>query len=127
MKKECLFTQGQKQVVLDNAMEFGQFFTNKNLRKQSYTNADINNFENCLKRKIVCQSSQLGILFGYYIATKNFNYFIEKRTFDFRKYIKQNPTTGWSGFANYIFQSLQELKSDAEVQYFFEELYHTIF
>jgi hypothetical protein len=127
MKKEYLFTERQKQIVINNSYEFGKFFSNNNLRNKSYTPSDVSNFKNCLKRNIICQSSQLGILFAYHIATKNFDYFIEKQTFDFRKYIKNDPTTGWSGFANYIFQSLQKCNTDKEVKFVFEELYYKIF
>ena len=126
MKKECLFTPKQKQVVVDKSYEFGKFFANKdfidNWEKPSQTE-----FENRLKnRPVKSQSKQLGILFAYNIIKKDFDYFIKNRKFDFDKYFSSKTQKGWSGFAYYIFQTLKELQSDEEVQYFFEELYNTI-
>lgn len=127
MKKQCLFTAEQKQVVIENDYEFGKFFASKGFLT-SWAKHHQTEFTNRLKnRSIKNQSSQLGVLFAYYISIKDFHYFIKNKTFDYNKYFTSSASTGWAGFAYYIFQSLQELKTDIEIQYFFEELYNTIF
>ena len=127
MKNEFLFTPEQKQVVIKNAYEFGKFFAKMNFLT-SWAKHHQTEFTNRLKnRSIKNQSSQLGILFAYYISIKNFDYFIKNKTFDYNRYFTIQTSTGWAGFAYYIFQSLQELKTDIEIQYFFEELHNTIF
>ena len=128
MKNECLFTPEQKQVVIKNAFDFGKFFARKSFLI-SYAKHHETEFKNRLKnRPTKNQSSQLGILFAYYIATKNWHYFVKNKHFDYSRYFSSKKTsTGWSGFACYIFQSLKELQTDKKIEYFFEELYSKVF
>jgi len=129
MKKECLFTPEQKQILIQKqiAFAFGKFFASMGFLT-SWAKHHQTEFENRLKnRPIKHKSNQLGILFAYYIATKNFNYFAKNRQFDYDLYFCSVTSKGWSGFAYYIFQSLKMLNSDDEVFVFFEELYNRIF
>lgn len=127
MKKECLFTAEQKQVVIDKAYEFGKFFAKKGFI-DNWAKSTQTDFESRLKnRPVKHQSKQLGILFAYNIITNNFDYFVKNRTFDFERYFASEVQKGWGGFAHYITKTLEELQSDEEVQCFFEELYNFIF
>ena len=127
MKKECLFAPEQKQVVIANAYDIGKFFVSKGLLT-SWAKHHQTEFINRLKnRSIQRQSSQLGILFAYHISIKDFDYFVKNKTFDYNRYFTSVATTGWTGFAYYMFQIMQKSESDLECQKAFEELYNTIF
>jgi len=122
-----LYTPAQKQVVSEKTCNFGKFFARKkfiNNWTQNTKNKFINDFP---KKDFTKKAYQLGVLFAYYITIQNIDYFKKNRTFDFSQYFTNSPTTSWAGFAYDIFQSLQELKTDDEVQCFFETLYNIIF
>ena len=127
MKKECLFTAEQKQVVIENYYEFGKYFDRKNLIKD-WSQTSQTEFCNRLKnRPVKNQSKQLGILFAYHIITKNYDYFINNKTFDFQRYFTMSAAKGWSGFVYFIFQELKKLQTAEEVTVFFDNLYDELF
>ena len=129
MKKQYLYTEAQKQVVCEKSYYFGRFFAKEPHKFLRYWLKD-NEREfkkNLATKDFTKQAHQLGVLFAYHITICNIDYFKKNRTFDFNQYFTNIPTKSWAGFAYYIFQSLQGLKTDAEVQYFFEELYNIIF
>lgn len=127
MKKQCLYTPAQKQVVAEKSCNFGKFFARQKFIN-NWTQSTINKFRNHFPKKdFTKEAYQVGVLFAYYITIQNIDYFKKNRTFDFSQYFTNSPTTSWAGFAYYIFQSLQKFKTDAEVECFFEKLYNTIF
>jgi len=126
MKNECLFTPEQKQVVIGSISEFGKFFADKNWKK-AWTHSISYEFRrNFIKNAVNQPSAQLGVLFAYYIAVQNYDYFKKNRQCNYQKYFTNTPATSWSAFAYYIWQSLQKLQSDDEVQVFFDELCYKI-
>lgn len=131
MKKQCLFTPEQKQILLeyncDIACKFGRFFW-KNGFLEHWTQSDIVAFKSKLKNNpILSNGKQLGILFAYHISTKNIDYFIKNRTYDFQKYFSIKTSKGWNGFAYYIYEQLQKMQNEQEIREFFENLYNKIF
>lgn len=126
MKKECLFTPEQKQVVVEYASEFQRFFASRGYLKSS-TPSSVYMFRRGFAGTPVQRpAAQLGVLFAYYIITKNYDYFKKNRQHNYQKYLTNIPHSSWCGFAYYIWQSLQDLQSDEEVQIFFEELHEQI-
>lgn len=124
--KKCLFTPEQKEVVIDNAYEFGKFFAKKQFIK-AWTPSFRNEFKKNLNKVVKNQSRQLGILFAYHISIKNFDYFIQNRSFDFERYFTSLPTTGWAGFTYWLFNEFQKLETNKEIIEFFEKLHEEIF
>ena len=126
MKKECLFTPEQKQIVIENVSEFCKFFADKKWKK-AWTHSIAYEFRRNFEEKPVQRSSaQLGVLFAYYIITQNYDYFKKNRQHSYQKYFTNAPVESWSAFAHYIWQSIKELQSDDEVQVFCEELCYKI-
>jgi len=123
MKNECLFTPEQKQVVIQEYSKFGDFFARQGLLTSWTTYAAYQQTRNFTKKPITKPAHQLGVLFAYYIITKNINYFKQNRQHNYKQYFTNKASNSWAGFAYYIVQNLENASSDEEVEMFFESLY----
>ncbi len=125
MKNECLFTPEQKQVVIDNCLYFGEYFAQNGLKKH-FAPYMRTKFKTDSAKNMKTKSSQLGILFAYYLIKKDFQYFIDNKNTRFDFYFSNTSTNGWCGFAYKISQHLKELKSDDEILTFVNNLHKQI-
>ena len=92
MQKQDLFTPEQKKVVVGKHYEFGLYFSTKNWLTNWGKYQNRASFKVRLENPIIINASaQLGILFAYHIATKNYEYFIQNRKNHFDQYFSKKP------------------------------------
>jgi hypothetical protein len=127
MKKKCLFTAEQKEVVVENYWYFGKYFADNGFI-DAWSRAFQSDFRYRLEKfPVKHQSKQLGILIGYYIYTKDYDYFISNKEFDYGIYITKTSFKGWAGFANKVIGIFQQCSSDEEIKSCIDTLHIEIF